>query len=141
MEGKYIKISRVIVTLLVFILLNIWFILDRDPHVLLATLVSLVVFLSNSLSIKVCKVLIDKGEKIENKIIRILYYIFALPILALVILFVVALIFVLFLDLLDYIGAFGRDLVFLVTLVGGCGILTFYLYNNKIKVQGGKYGC
>ena len=52
-------------------------------------IISVVVLGISFPSSKICKFLINKGDKIESKILKVLYYIFALPIAFILILFIV----------------------------------------------------
>lgn len=88
--NKYVQISRVIITLIVFIVLNTWFIFENDSHWMLAIIISMVVFIFNFPSSKVCKFIINKGDKITNKLFKVLYYAFALPIIFFLVLIAVA---------------------------------------------------
>jgi len=123
---KYIKISRIIITLLVFIVLNSWFLYDNDPQWILSIIISGVVFLFNAPSSKICEFLINKGDKIENKVLKVLYYILALPIAFLLLLFIVALICTLFVALFERAGLLNLGWAVLIAFTG-IGIFTYIL--------------
>lgn len=86
---KYIRISRVIITLIVFIVLNAWFLFENDPHWIIALIISSVVFFINFPSSKICKFIINKGDKITNKILKAVYYM--LPVIFLLLLLIAGL--------------------------------------------------
>ncbi len=85
---KYIRISRVIISLMVYIVLNAWFLFENDPHWIIALIISSVVFFINFPSSKICKIFIKKGDKIESKLLKTLYYIFALPVIFILLLLI-----------------------------------------------------
>ncbi len=78
--NKYIKISRIIITFFVFIFLNVWLLYENNPNFIFSIIISVLTFVVSFPSSKICKILIDKGDKIESKILKVLYYVFALPI-------------------------------------------------------------
>ena len=78
---KYIQISKIIITVIVFIVLNIWFLFENDPQWILALIISVVVFIINYPSSRICILIIKKGDKITGKILKVLYYLFVLPII------------------------------------------------------------
>jgi len=88
---KCVQISRIIITLMVFIILNIWFIIENDPQWLVSIIISTIVFFISYPSSKICKFLINKGDKIERKILKVLYYAFILPIIFFLLICTVAL--------------------------------------------------
>lgn len=88
---KCIKLSRTFVTLTVFIILNAWFLFENDPQWIFSIIVSAVVFFISIPTSKVCKFLINKGDKIKNKILRILFYALVLPIIFIILIFIVML--------------------------------------------------
>ena len=73
---KYIKLSRIIITFFVFIVLNGWFLYENDPQWIFSIIISVVVLVISSPSSKICKFLINKGDKIESKILKILHFCF-----------------------------------------------------------------
>ena len=123
---KYIKLSRVIITFLMFIVLNAWFLYENDPQWILSIIISVIIFFINYPSSKICKFLINKGDKIESKILKLLYYIFALPIAFLVCLFIVGLFYTLVVILLDYTDSLNLGLAVLIAYTG-IGIFTCVL--------------
>ena len=124
--SKYIKLSRVIITFLVFIVLNVWFLYENDPQWILSIIITTIVFLINYPSSKICKFLINKGDKIESKILKLLYYIFALPIAFLICLFIVGLFYTLVVMLLNYTDSLNLGLAVLLAYTG-IGIFTCVL--------------
>ena len=67
---KCIKLSRIFVALTVFIILNAWFLLENDPQWIFSIIISAIVFFLSLPSSTVCKFLINKGDKINNKLIK-----------------------------------------------------------------------
>lgn len=88
---KYIKISRIITAILVFVLLNIWFIFENDPQWMLAVIISVIVYFISYPSSIIVKFIINNGDRIKSKLLEILYYGIALPIIFFLLLCVVAL--------------------------------------------------
>ncbi len=119
---KYIQISRVIITLMVFIVLNVWFLFENDPHWVIALIISIVVFFINFPSSKICKFIINKGDKITNKILKALYYVFALPIIFLILLLIVLLLLTFIFE--DMELSLGTGILIVFT---GIGIFTCVL--------------
>lgn len=74
---------------MVFIVLNAWFLFENDPHWIIALIISLVVFAFTFPSSKICKLIINKGDKITSKLFKTLYYIFALPVIFILLLLIV----------------------------------------------------
>lgn len=97
---KYIRISRIVITILVFIILNIWFIFENDLHWLIAFIISMVVFFINFPSSKICIFFINKGDAIKGKILKLLYYAFALPIVSFLFLIILGLLYIFIVDIL-----------------------------------------
>lgn len=124
--NKYIRTSRIIITLLVFIVLNSWFLYENDPQWIFSIIVSGVVFFINYPSSKICKFLINKGDEIESKILKVFYYIFALPFAFLVLLFIVGLIGTLATVLFELTGSLNLGLAVLIAFIG-IGIFTCIL--------------
>ncbi len=92
MQSKQIdRLSRIIITILVFIVLNIWFLYENDPQWFFSIILSGIVFLISFPSTKLCNFLIKKGEKIKNKILNVLFYIIALPLVFFIFFLIVAL--------------------------------------------------
>lgn len=120
---KCVKPSRIFVTLTVFIILNTWFLLENDPQWIFSIIVSTIVFFLSLPSSKVCKFLINKGDKIKNKILRFLFYSLLLPIIFVIFILIVMLLCALIVELF-----FSTDSISLGTAVliafTGVGILT-----------------
>jgi hypothetical protein len=87
---KYLKISRLIVTLLAFIILNAWFLWENDPQWILSIIISCAVFIVSFPSSKICLTLINKGDNIKNTFYKVAYYGLALPIIFFVTIILVA---------------------------------------------------
>lgn len=121
---KYIRISRVIITLMVFIVLNAWFLFENDPHWIIALIISIVVFFINFPSSKICKFIINKGDKITNKILKVFYYVFALPVIFLLLLLIVGLLCACVVAI--FINSLDLGTAILIAFIG-IGILTCVL--------------
>lgn len=123
---KCIKLSRIFVSLTVFIILNAWFIFENDPQWVFSIIVSAVVFFLSFPSSIVCKLLINKGDKIKNKILRILFYTLVLPIIFIIFIFIVMLLCALIVELFlpTDSNSFGTSVLIAFT---GIGILTCVL--------------
>lgn len=83
---KCIKLSRIFITLMVFIFLNAYFLYENDPQWVFTIIVSFVVFFLCLPTSKVSIFLINKGDKIKNKLLKLLFYILLLPIIFIIIL-------------------------------------------------------
>lgn len=79
MEKSY-KISRVILAVMTFIIFNIMFIHEDVSWKILPPIFAIIVFVISFLSSMISKLLINVGNKLKSKLIKILYYIIALPI-------------------------------------------------------------
>ena len=124
--NKYIKLSRIIVTFFVFIVLNIWFLSENDPQWIFSLIISGVVLVISFPSSIICKFLITQGDKIESKVLKVVYYIFALPIIFILFLFIVILFCALVVELLEHIVSINLGLALLIAYIG-IGILTLVL--------------
>lgn len=123
---KYIRISRIIITLMVFIVLNAWFLFENDPHWIIALIISSIVFFINFPSSKICKFIINKGDKITNKILKALYYVFALPIIFLLLLLIVGLLCACVVAILEHINSLNLGTAILIAFTG-IGLFTCIL--------------
>lgn len=90
---KYLRISRLIVTLLAFIILNAWFLWENDPQWILSLIISCAVFIVSFPSSKICLSLINKGDNIKNIFYKVAYYGLALPIIFFVTIILVAILY------------------------------------------------
>ena len=115
---KYLKMSRIIVIILVFIVLNVCFLYENDPHWILSIITSIIVFFISCSCSKICKFLINKGNKIKSSIIKLSYYVIALPIIFLFFLFMGGLFYTLVVAFLDYKNLLNLDLAFWLLFVG-----------------------
>lgn len=123
---KCVKLSRVFVTLTVFIILNAWFLFENDPQWIFSIIVSIVVFFISFPSSKVCRFLINKGDKIQNKIFRILFYVFLLPIIFIILIFIVMLLCALIVELFLPTDSISLGTAVLIAFTG-IGIFTCVL--------------
>lgn len=123
---KYIKISRILITLLVFIVLNIWFIFENDPQWGFSIIITIIVFLINPPSSKICKILINKGDKIGNQLSKVLYYALLLPIIFLLLLGAVGLLYTLVIELFLISNSLNLGIAILIAFTG-IGIFTCVL--------------
>ena len=123
---KYIKLSRIIITFVVFIVLNGWFLYENDPQWIFSIIISVVVLVISSPSSKICKFLINKGDKIESKILKVLYYIFALPIAFILLLFIVGIFCNFVVTLFENTGSLSLGVGVLIAFIG-IGIFTCVL--------------
>lgn len=116
--NKYIKLSRVIVTFMAFIILNIWFLFENDPQWILSIIISGAVLIVSFPSSKICKFLITQGDKIKSKILKVVYYIFILPITFLSLLLIVGLFCALIVALLGNIISIDLETAVLIAFIG-----------------------
>lgn len=123
---KCIKLSRTFVTLTVFIILNAWFLFENDPQWIFSIIVSAVVFFISIPTSKVCKFLINKGDKIKNKILRILFYALVLPIIFIILIFIVMLFCALVVEVFFPTDSISLGTAVLIAFTG-VGILTCVL--------------
>ena len=123
---KYIKLSRIIITFLVFIVLNCWFLYENDPQWIFSIIISVLVLVISFPSSKICKFFINKGDKIESKILKVLYYIFALPIVFTLLLFIVGIFCSFVVTLLENAGSLSLGSGILIAFIG-IGIFTCVL--------------
>ena len=123
---KCIKLSRTFVTLTVFIILNAWFLFENDPQWIFSIIVSAVVFFISIPTSKVCKFLINKGDKIKNKILRILFYALVLPIILIILIFIVMLLCALVVEVFFPTDSISLGTAVLIAFTG-VGILTCVL--------------
>jgi len=120
---KCIKLSRIFVSLTVFIILNVWFLFENDPQWIFSIIVSAVVFLFSFPSSKVCKFLIKNGDKINNKILKILFYSLLLPIIFIIFILIVMLLCALVVELFFSTDSISLGMAVLIAFTG-IGVLT-----------------
>ena len=123
---KYKIISKYIITILVFIVLNTIFLIENDPQWIISIIISIVVFIIDPLSFKICKFIINKGDKINNKLLNVLYYLLALPIIFIICLYIIALILALIVYLIELIVSLNLGWAILIAFFG-IGIFTCIL--------------
>ena len=80
MEKSY-KISRIILVVMAFIIFNIMFINEDVSWKILPPIFAIIVFGVSYPSSVISRLLINIGNKLESKLLKILYYVIALPIL------------------------------------------------------------
>lgn len=81
MEKSY-KISRVILAVMAFIIFNIMFIHEDVSWRILPPIFAVIVFGISYPSSVISRLLINIGNKLESKLLKILYYVIALPIIS-----------------------------------------------------------
>lgn len=132
---KCVKPSRIIVTLTVFIILNTWFLLENDPQWIFSIIVSTIVFFLSFPSSKVCKFLINKGDKIKNKILRFLFYSLLLPIIFVIFILIVMLLCALIVELFFSTDSISLGTAVLIAFTGvGILICTLVPYFQTIII-------
>ena len=132
---KCVKPSRIFVTLTVFIILNIWFLLENDPQWIFSIIVSAIVFFLSFPSSKVCKFLINKGDKIKNKILRFLFYSLLLPIIFVIFILIVMLLCALIVELFFSTDSISLGTAVLIAFTGvGILICTLVPYFQTIII-------
>ena len=115
---KYIQISKIIITVIVFIVLNIWFLFENDPQWILALIISVVVFIINYPSSRISIFIIKKGDKITGKILKVLYYLFVLPIIFFLVLIVIGLLCTLIISFFEDSLTLGTAVLIAFTGIG-----------------------
>ena len=124
--NKCIKQSRLIILVLIFIVLNSWFIYENDPQWIVTSIISLICFLISFPSSKLSKLMIKKGDKIKNKIYNFLYYAFLLPIIFLLVLLATIIILSLIFEYVIPVEALSLG-VALIIAFSGIGLFTCIL--------------
>lgn len=120
---KCIKLSRVFVSLTVFIILNAWFLFENDPQWIFSIIVSAVGFFISFPSSNICNFLITKGDKIKKKILRIGFYGIILPIISIIFVFIVMLFCALIVEFFFSSNSISLGTAVLIAFTG-VGILT-----------------
>lgn len=82
---KSYKISHIILAVMAFIIFNIMFIYEDISWKFLALVFTIIAFGASFPSAVISKKLINIGNKIQSKLLKICYYAIALPIISLVI--------------------------------------------------------
>ncbi|MGM9877901.1 MAG: hypothetical protein ACI33S_04545 [Bacilli bacterium] len=127
MENKLINklynISRIIIPILTFIIFNIMLINEDESWNILPPIFALITFGISFPSSIISKKIISIGDKIKNKIIKVLFYIVVLPIV-IFILFLLIYSFVLFIYYFipnpsDFASALGQALLALFFVAVG----------------------
>lgn len=119
---EYYSKSRIIMLVLAVVVSLIMFINEHISFKIYGTFfIAIVTLVVSFLFTPISKKIIERGDRIEKKLLRIIYYVFGLPIL-LVMLFLVACVGITFLfnNKLESTKEFGALL--------GIGILMFYLF-------------
>lgn len=128
---KIYKISRIIVTIITFIIFNIMFINDMDMEwIILSLIFTLVAFGASFPGSVISKKIIDKGNSIQNYTLKVLFYMIGLPIiiflLFLVILFVVGVFIAFLTPINEYVSLENGVLgIFIVTIGTICVIVPY----------------
>lgn len=120
---KCIKLSRLLLSLTVFIILNAWFIFENDPQWIFSTIISVIIFFFSFPSSKISEFIINNGDKIKNKILRILFYLLILPITFIIFIFIVMLLCALVVELFFPTNSISIGTAILIAFIG-IGILT-----------------
>ena len=84
MEKLY-KISSLIIAIITVIIFNIVFTDENDYSIMISFVAGIIVFGLSFLSPAISKKLINFGDKIKSKILKILYFVLALPFTSIVI--------------------------------------------------------
>lgn len=135
MENKKTKkiymISRVILVVITFIIFKIMFIHEDSSWVIVAFIFSLIVFIVSFPSTLISKVFIKIGNRLDKRILKILYYAIILPALTIFLFFGCCCIISLIYDSSsipdDFAVALGQALLFLflVATVAICIIIPY----------------
>lgn len=122
---KIYKISRIILALLTFIIFNI-ILFYEDDSLVFSALFALIAYGVSFPSSIITKKIINIGNKIENKILSILYYIIILPIIVIVL---VILTYVIITSIFDNSASLSLSKalfgLFLITVGAICIIVPF----------------
>lgn len=124
--NKCIRQSRLIILVLIFIVLNSWFIYENDPQWIVTSIISLICFLISFPSSKLSKLMIKKGDKIKNKIYNFLYYAFLLPIIFLLVLLATIIILSLIFEYVIPVEALSLGAALIIAF-SGIGLFTCIL--------------
>lgn len=135
MENKKTKkiymISRVILVVITFIIFKIMFIHEDSSWAIVAFIFSLIVFIVSFPSTLISKVFIKIGNRLDKRILKILYYAIILPALTIFLFFgcccIISLIYDSFSIPDDFAVALGQALLFLflVATVAICIIIPY----------------
>ena len=135
MENKEMKkiymISRVVLTLLTFIIFNIMIINEDSSWLILPFVFSLIVFLVSVPSTFISKIFIKMGDRLDKRILQILYYVIILPALIIflfsVICCIIGFLYERYPSPDDFAAILGQGLVFLflTILVFVCIIIPY----------------
>ena len=135
MENKEMKkiymISRVVLTLLTFIIFNIMIINEDSSWLILPFVFSLIVFLVSFPSTFISKIFIKMGDRLDKRILQILYYVIILPALIIflfsVICCIIGFLYERYPSPDDFAAILGQGLVFLflTILVFVCIIIPY----------------
>jgi hypothetical protein len=104
---KLYKISRVILSVITFIIFNIMFINEDISWKIIPLILAVIVFLISYPSTKISQFLIKTGDLIENKLLKILYYAIGLPISLLFLCFVIYLFLIIIFEYIPTSNEFG----------------------------------
>ena len=124
-------ISRVVLTLLTFIIFNIMIINEDSSWLILPFVFSLIVFLVSFPSTFISKIFIKMGDRLDKRILQILYYVIILPALIIflfsVICCIIGFLYERYPSPDDFAAILGQGLVFLflTILVFVCIIIPY----------------
>lgn len=138
MEKSY-KISRIILAVMAFIIFNIMFINEDVSWKILSPIFAIIVFGVSYPSSVISRLLINIGNKLESKLLKILYYVIALPILVFMLILGIYTIFIFIINTIPTPNEFGAALsqallgLFCVA-VGAIGVIVPYIQTLIVLV-------
>lgn len=123
MNKKIYMISRIIIAIVTFIIFNIMFTNEDESWNFLPPIFSLIAFVISFPSSIVSKKLINIGGRIQNKLLKFLYYSIALPVISFLVFWIMYVIMNFISDSIptpnDFASALGQALKFLFFLTVG----------------------
>lgn len=136
MEKSY-KISRIILVVMAFIIFNIMFINEDVSWKILPPIFAIIVFGVSYPSSVISRLLINIGNKLESKLLKILYYVIALPILVFMLILGIYTIFII--NTIptpnEFGAALGQALLGLFCVaVGAIGVIVPYIQTLIVLV-------
>lgn len=140
MENKKTKkiymISRVILVVITFIIFKIMFIHEDSSWAIVAFIFSLIVFIVSFPSTLISKVFIKIGNRLDKRILKILYYAIILPALTIFLFFgcccIISLIYDSFSIPDDFAVALGQALLFLFLVAQSLFALLFLISRHYL---------
>ncbi len=131
--NKTFKISRIVITILTFIIFNIMIIINqRDFFNIIPFIFAALTFAFSFPSSVISRKLISVGNSLKSKLLRILYYLLILPIISIVLAYIILFILVtnsnnLFIIFWIAIGVIGVVLPYIQTII--VLVINFFLKN------------